>query len=211
MRVLPASSYVFADLDRLDMEATERIALLRRVLQDAGPRVRLFNDPIRFMRRFEPLRHLYAWGLNDFNVYRLADIREVQRFPVFLRAEDGHAGSLTPLLRYSEQLERATGWVTPAEVLPFSKNSCSFSCRSHADMADSYLWFWLRILFLAFLPLSVEPLQLAYCSQYVERRGRRRPARQPAGSPRLLPSCLTLRRMLTEPQTPVRPGRRAAA
>ena len=51
MRVLPASSYVFADLDRLDMEATERAALLRRFLQDAGPRGRLFNDPIRFMRR----------------------------------------------------------------------------------------------------------------------------------------------------------------
>jgi hypothetical protein len=45
----------------------------------------------------------------------------------------------------------------------------------------------------------------------VERRSRRRPTRQPAGSPRLLPSCLTLRRMPTEPQTPVRPGRSAAA
>jgi hypothetical protein len=107
MRVLPAGSYVFADLDRLDVEATERAALLRRVLQDAGPGIRLFNDPIRSMRRFELLRHLYACGLNDFNAYRLADIREVRRFPVFLRAEDGHDGSLTPLLHDSEQLGRA--------------------------------------------------------------------------------------------------------
>lgn len=107
MRVLPAGSYVFADLDRLDVEATERAALLRHVLQDARPDIRLFNDPIRSMRRFELLRHLYAGGLNDFNVYRLADIREIRRFPVFLRAEDGHEGSLTPLLHDPEQLERA--------------------------------------------------------------------------------------------------------
>jgi hypothetical protein len=107
MRILPAGSYVFADLDRLNVEATERAALLRRVLQDAGPGVRLFNDPIRSMRRFELLRYLYGCGLNDFNVYRLTDIREVRRFPVFLRAEDDHEGSLTPLLHDSEQLGRA--------------------------------------------------------------------------------------------------------
>jgi hypothetical protein len=107
MRVLPAGSYVFADLDRLGVEATERAALLRRVLRDGGPGVRLFNDPIQSMRRFELLRHLHARGLNTFNVYRLADVRQVQRFPVFIRAEDGHDGSLTPLLHDSEELCRA--------------------------------------------------------------------------------------------------------
>src|SRR5262249_7430464 len=197
------------------------------------------------------------------NVYRLADIREVQRFPVFPRAEDGHEGSLTPLLQYSEQLERAiargktrdntSGWVTPAEVLPFSKDSCSFSCRSHADMAGSCLVLAQNpfprvptpqrgappvgvllaipevnlstlsgILVLdrrriggrkAAIPAhhSAGRLRPTPSGLTVERRRRGRPGRQPAGSPRLLPSCLTLRRMLTEPQTPVRPGRRAAA
>ena len=107
MRVLPAGSYVFADLDRLGVEATERAALLRRVLRDGGPGVRLFNDPIQSMRRFELLRHLHARGLNTFNVHRLADVRQVLRFPVFIRAEDGHDGSLTPLLHDSEELCRA--------------------------------------------------------------------------------------------------------
>jgi hypothetical protein len=107
MRVLPAGSYVFADLDRLGVEATERAALLRRVLQEGGPGVRVFNDPIRSMRRFELLRHLYARGLNAFNVYRLTDVSQVRRFPVFLRDEDGHDGSLTPLLHDSEELGRA--------------------------------------------------------------------------------------------------------
>ena len=91
MRVLPAGSYVFADLDRLGVEATERAALLRRVLQEGGPGIRVFNDPIRSMRRFELLRHLYARGLNAFNVYRLTDVSQVRRFPVFLRNEDGHS------------------------------------------------------------------------------------------------------------------------
>src|SRR5262245_53984642 len=107
MRALPTGSYVFADLDRLGVEATERAALLRHVLAEGGPGVRVFNDPIRSMRRFELLRHLYGRGLNTFNVYRLADLREVRRFPIFVRAEDGHDGSLTPLLRDSEELGRA--------------------------------------------------------------------------------------------------------
>jgi hypothetical protein len=216
------------------------------------------------MRRFELLRHLYACGLNDFNVYRLADITEVQRFPVFPRAEDGHEGSLTPLLHCSEQLERAiargksrdntSGWVTPAEVLPFPRNSCSFRCRSHAEVVDSYLVLAQNPIPRVATPrrgappvgvlLAIPEVNLSTLSGIVvldrrrtggrtaaipahhsagrlrptpsglitvERRRRRRPARQPAGSPRLVPSCRTLRRMLTEPQTPVRPSRRAAA
>ena len=105
MRALPAGTYVFADLDRLDVEATERAALLRRLLRENG--VRVFNDPIRSMRRFELLRHLYARDLNTFDVYRLTDVSQVRRFPVFLRTEDGHSGSLTPLLHDSEELGRA--------------------------------------------------------------------------------------------------------
>ena len=107
MRSLPAGSYVFADLDRLDVEATERAALLRRVLQESGQGVRVFNDPIRSMRRFELLRHLHERGLNAFNVYRLTDVSQARRYPVFLRAEDGHEGSLTPLLQDAEELGRA--------------------------------------------------------------------------------------------------------
>ena len=105
MRRLPAGTYVFADLDRLGVEATERAALVWRALRDNG--VRVLNDPIRSMRRFELLRRLHARGLNAFNVYRLTDVGEVRRFPVFLRAEDGHEGPLTPLLHDAEELARA--------------------------------------------------------------------------------------------------------
>jgi hypothetical protein len=108
MRVLPAGSYIFADLDRLGVEATERAALLRRVLQEGGPGVRVFNDPIRSMRRFELLRHLYAHGLNAFNVYRLTDVSQVRRFPVFLRDEDGHDRSRPPCCTIP------TSWAAPS-------------------------------------------------------------------------------------------------
>jgi len=105
MARLPAGTYVFADLDRLGVEATERAALVWRALRDSGARV--FNDPVRSMRRFELLRHLHARGLNAFDAYRLTDVNEVRRFPVFIRAEDGHEGPLTPLLRDAEELARA--------------------------------------------------------------------------------------------------------
>jgi len=107
MRSLPTGVYVFADLDRLDREATERAGMLRAILRDTGAGVRVVNDPIRSMRRFELLRQLHARGINSFSVYRLTDLVNVQRFPVFIRAEDGHDGSLTSLLRDPEALNRA--------------------------------------------------------------------------------------------------------
>ncbi len=102
-----AGSYVFTDLDRLSVEETERAAVVWNALADAKDGFRLFNHPIRSMRRYELLRHLYEKNVNSFNAYRLTDPLGAYRFPVFIRAEDDHRGNLTPLLYSVDELNDA--------------------------------------------------------------------------------------------------------
>jgi hypothetical protein len=108
MRSLLTGSYVFADVERLGVEETERAALVWNLLKQSGQGIRLFNHPVRSMRRFELLRYLHDCEINDFNVYRLTDAARVARFPVFIRSEDDHEGSITSLLHSVEELNRET-------------------------------------------------------------------------------------------------------
>ncbi len=104
LRSLPAGTYIFADLERLSPEETERAAIIWNTLAERG--FRLLNDPVRSLRRFELLRHLREHGINDFDVRRLTDPRPL-RFPVFIRSESDHEGSATPLLRSPAKLDAA--------------------------------------------------------------------------------------------------------
>ncbi len=106
LKALPVGSYIFTDLDRLNPEQTERAAILWDTLRSSGHGLKILNHPVRSMRRFELLRQLRERGINDFDACRLTDRRPV-RFPVFIRSETEHLGSLTPLLRSPEELEAA--------------------------------------------------------------------------------------------------------
>jgi len=106
LKALPVGTYIFTDLDRLNSEQTERAAILWEALRSSGHDLKILNHPVRSMRRFELLRQLRERGINDFDVCRLTDRRPL-RFPVFIRRESEHLGSLTPLLRSPEELEAA--------------------------------------------------------------------------------------------------------
>jgi len=106
LKALPVGTYIFTDLDRLDSEQTERAAILWEALQNSGHDLRILNHPVRSMRRYELLRQLKERGINDFDVCRLTDRRPL-RFPVFIRRETEHLGSLTALLRSPDELEAA--------------------------------------------------------------------------------------------------------
>lgn len=106
LKALPVGSYIFTDLDRLNPEQTERAAILWDALRSSGGDLTILNHPVRSMRRFELLRQLRERGINDFDACRLTDRRPL-RFPVFIRCEHDHLGSLTPLLRSPGELEAA--------------------------------------------------------------------------------------------------------
>ncbi len=95
---LPVATYVFSDFDRLDSEQFERVCRLWNWLDESGTGLRRLNDPRRVLQRFSLLRQLHAQGLNSFNVYRLDEWRDVQRFPVFIRRERGHGPHVSQLI-----------------------------------------------------------------------------------------------------------------
>lgn len=132
LRELPLGSYLFADLERLTVEETERAARCWQALSNAGPPVRLFNHPAASMRRYELLRHLYANGMNRFDAQRLTEPLRLRRFPLFIRSEDSHfVEDMTPLLHNQEELNQAA-----AELLAAGKSRDNKIIVEYLDVRD---------------------------------------------------------------------------
>lgn len=104
---LPAGTYIFTDIDRLAPDEQEKAARAWNALGRSGGNIRLLNHPLRAMRRYELLRTLQDAGINDFNIYRLTGRCRPERFPVFIRGENDHAGPETPLLKDQAELDAA--------------------------------------------------------------------------------------------------------
>lgn len=104
---LPKATYIFSDLERLTVPGLRRIAHIWKQLQAGDPDIRLVNNPLHVKRRYEMLRHLYARGINSFNVRRAADVVSGCRFPVFLRREADHAGPTSALIENEADLQAA--------------------------------------------------------------------------------------------------------
>lgn len=104
-----SGTYVFAALDQLSaggMRLARELAdhLLR---PSAGSRV--INQPGRTLLRLELLEALYRSGFNQHRAVRATGQIVDLRFPVFLREEFQHSGSLSPLLRNRTELNRTLG------------------------------------------------------------------------------------------------------
>ncbi|HYI45241.1 MAG TPA: hypothetical protein VE174_07260 [Actinomycetota bacterium] len=100
-------TYIFTGLTEFTPAKMEAVTGYRNRLAECGKSIRILNDPTTALTRFPLLRELHDRGYNDFNVYRSTDVTEIDRFPVFVRNERGHNGSLTPLLHNSDELQRA--------------------------------------------------------------------------------------------------------
>ena len=107
LQQLSVGTYIFSDLERLSPAQGEIGTRVWEQLARAGPRVRLLNHPGQALSRYELLRKLYESGKNHFQVSRAAESGKTHRFPVFLREEKEHSGSLTGLLHSQEELEQA--------------------------------------------------------------------------------------------------------
>ncbi len=102
---LPVGTYIFSDLERMLPAETETATLVWNQLHGAG--ARLLNHPTRTLRRYDLLTMLYAKGRNRFRVARATDRAAELRFPVFVREEADHAGSITKLLANRRKLDDA--------------------------------------------------------------------------------------------------------
>ena len=107
-----SGTYIFSDIERLSPLGARRAAQVCNTISELGGDARILNHPTRSMRRYELLRTLFERGDNTFNVYKLTECRQPQRWPVFIREENEHTKNLTELLHTPEELEAAV-----AEIL----------------------------------------------------------------------------------------------
>jgi hypothetical protein len=101
---LSPQTHIFSALDQLLPNQLEMVGQVWDQLRTSGSGVRLLNDPRKVLCRYELLSRLHAAGINDYRVFRARDWDKVNRFPVFIREDRGHTGSLTGLLRNKKEL-----------------------------------------------------------------------------------------------------------
>ena len=97
-RRLPAGTYIFLGVDRLDNAERRLAGQFYRHINAQGEGWRALNDPAIAMGRYRLLRSLHAAGINDFNAYLVAENLTPQRFPVFIRRNSSSTPPLTELL-----------------------------------------------------------------------------------------------------------------
>jgi hypothetical protein len=103
-------TYVFTDFERLSDGERKRAGAIWDALAGSPLELRLLNNPHRVLGRYALLQSLSANGTNPYAVYRLHEAGAA-RFPVFLRREHEHSGSLTRLLWSRGELARAVAWL----------------------------------------------------------------------------------------------------
>lgn len=103
----PIGHYIFTDFDRLSRYEIECAAAFAAALRKAAPDARILNHPLKALERYPLLIALNRAGINDFTATRINCGERPNRYPVFLRAEDGYGGPETDLLHSDDEFDSA--------------------------------------------------------------------------------------------------------
>ena len=106
-RAGPIGHYIFTDFDRLSRYEIEGVMRFVQALQKAAPEARILNHPLRALERTALLRALFQAGINEFDVVRIDLGEKPQRYPAFIRSEDGYGGPETELFHDEAGFDRA--------------------------------------------------------------------------------------------------------
>src|SRR5512144_737724 len=113
-KVLRLGTHIFSGLDQLCPTEREIAARCWDELASASPGITLINHPTGALLRYELLDACVALGRKAFRVRRASALQRRLTFPVFIRPEGEHTGSLTRLLHDRRQLVlailRALAW-----------------------------------------------------------------------------------------------------
>lgn len=103
---LPAATYIFTSIDRLDANERRLAGKIYRHINKAGNGFRALNDPAHAMGRFRLLFALYEAGINQFNVYLAYYAPKPSQFPVFIRRNSLSTAPLSGLINSQAELEQ---------------------------------------------------------------------------------------------------------
>ena len=105
---LPPGVWILGDLERMVGAQHHHACRLADRLSADPSRYTLLNHPRRVLGRYPLLRKLHAQGVNDFNVYRLDELDDDVRYPVFVRFDTDHGRTTSGLLPDRPALDAAT-------------------------------------------------------------------------------------------------------
>lgn len=108
-RTLARGAWIFTSLDALSEAELRIVHRAQCAARDAG--LPVLNPAHDALRRYDFLGVLHNKGLNDFRAFHATANLAGLRFPVFVRVENEHDGSLTPLLYNRAQLARAMAYL----------------------------------------------------------------------------------------------------
>lgn len=108
-RSLPPGAYILSSLDQLQPAGRDLVASITDQLGAPGSGVRLLNHPRKSLLRLELLSMLHREGLNPHRAVRADAELGNLRYPVFVREDYGHNGTLTALLHTPRELAEGLG------------------------------------------------------------------------------------------------------
>ena len=104
---LSVGTYIFSAIDQLSATEKEIAALCWKELSSASSEITLVNHPAEVLCRYDLLKACFELKRNTFHVARASKFYRCRNFPVFIRPEHEHTGSLTNLLYTPQQLALA--------------------------------------------------------------------------------------------------------
>lgn len=104
---VPAGTLIFTDFDLLSSFEMDIAGTIAVAAEGHDPPLRILNHPLRAKERFALLSSLRAAGLNDVEVMRLELGGRPDRYPVFIRLEDGCLRPDTGLLQDATEFDSA--------------------------------------------------------------------------------------------------------
>lgn len=95
---VPVGTMIFTDLEFLNPLEIEVAASMARSVEKVAPGTRILNHPSYASERYELLRRMWKKGASPVSVVRLNSGDLPEKYPVFIRSEDGCSGPETPLI-----------------------------------------------------------------------------------------------------------------
>jgi hypothetical protein len=109
LKNITTGTFIFSDLDLLNNNQLQITKHIYNQLAQKQPNIRILNNPNKVLCRYKLLQTMYNTGINRFRVLPAIGSRnawESLRYPVFIKEENQHTGSLSNLINSAKELEK---------------------------------------------------------------------------------------------------------
>jgi hypothetical protein len=152
-QAIPLGTYIFAAIDQLSPTEAEIAKKCCAALARANSKTLILNRPEQVLCRYDLLSRCFELKRNTFRVTRASQFYQRHRFPVFIRNQRRHTGSISALLHTRAQLIRALAKAVVHGNLP--RDLLIIEYRDTADAAGMFREYCASIVAGTILPQAV--------------------------------------------------------